>query len=212
MKDAPILLVATSQAADEWIMDELHPSCPSAVVQHIYPEKSAITIDQVRDLKKGLITSSVRHQIIVLHRMHDARNEVQNALLKLLEEQPAFVKMILVSMSAEALLETIRSRCQIMHLNSYEIPIHAELKALFETHGSSPARLIADAHVRVTTADEAISVLDQLLLYLRERMAQHPPFASVAAECLKTRTLIRSNNLQPQLAVDHVLIQFGHAH
>ena len=40
--------------------------------------------------------------------------ESQNALLKTLEEPAAFAHLILISAEPEALLETVRSRCQIV--------------------------------------------------------------------------------------------------
>jgi DNA polymerase III subunit delta' len=51
-------------------------------------------------------------RVFVIEAAEAMRDESQNALLKTLEEPPAFVHLILLSSEPEALLETIASRCQ----------------------------------------------------------------------------------------------------
>jgi DNA polymerase-3 subunit delta' len=51
-------------------------------------------------------------RVFVLESAEALRDESQNALLKTLEEPPAFAHLILLSSEPEALLETIASRCQ----------------------------------------------------------------------------------------------------
>jgi DNA polymerase-3 subunit delta' len=51
-------------------------------------------------------------RVFVVEAAEAMRDESQNALLKTLEEPPAFVHLILLSSEPEALLETIASRCQ----------------------------------------------------------------------------------------------------
>jgi len=51
-------------------------------------------------------------RVFVIEDADAMAEESQNALLKTLEEPPAYVHLILVSAEPEALLETVRSRCQ----------------------------------------------------------------------------------------------------
>ena len=51
-------------------------------------------------------------RVFVVEAAEAMRDESQNALLKTLEEPPAFVHLILLSSEPEALLETVASRCQ----------------------------------------------------------------------------------------------------
>jgi DNA polymerase-3 subunit delta' len=51
-------------------------------------------------------------RVFVLEAAEAMRDESQNALLKTLEEPPAFVHLILLSSEPAALLETVASRCQ----------------------------------------------------------------------------------------------------
>jgi DNA polymerase-3 subunit delta' len=49
-----------------------------------------------------------------------------NKLLKLLEEPPEKTVFILISENEEDLIQTIRSRCQILHFNGLSEPIITE--------------------------------------------------------------------------------------
>ena len=51
-------------------------------------------------------------RVFVIEAAEAMRDESQNALLKTLEEPPAFVHLILLSSDQEGLLETVASRCQ----------------------------------------------------------------------------------------------------
>ncbi len=53
-------------------------------------------------------------RVFVIEAAEAMRDESQNALLKTLEEPPAFVHIILLSSEPEALLETVASRCQLV--------------------------------------------------------------------------------------------------
>ncbi|MGN6254330.1 MAG: hypothetical protein ACTHO8_05035 [Solirubrobacterales bacterium] len=53
-------------------------------------------------------------RVFVVEAAEAMRDESQNALLKTLEEPPAFVHLILLSSEGEGLLETVASRCQVV--------------------------------------------------------------------------------------------------
>jgi DNA polymerase III subunit delta' len=53
-------------------------------------------------------------RVFVIEAAEAMRDESQNALLKTLEEPPAFVHLILLSSDGEGLLETVASRCQMV--------------------------------------------------------------------------------------------------
>ncbi|HWC07459.1 MAG TPA: hypothetical protein VG458_00270, partial [Solirubrobacterales bacterium] len=65
-------------------------------------------------------------RVFVVEAAEAMRDESQNALLKTLEEPPAFVHLILLSSEPEALLETISSRCQAVEF----APLPAEVLEL----------------------------------------------------------------------------------
>ena len=53
-------------------------------------------------------------RVFVIEAAEAMAEESQNALLKTLEEPPAFAHLVLVSAEPEALLETVRSRCRLV--------------------------------------------------------------------------------------------------
>ncbi len=75
-------------------------------------------IEQVRELQKELALSPYegRYRVAILTRFEKASTGAANALLKTLEEPPGRVVLILTAESADALLPTIVSRCQVLAL------------------------------------------------------------------------------------------------
>ena len=82
--------------------------------------KRSIGIDKVRELKQWARTKpfSGENKIIIIEEAHNLTIEAQNSLLKILEEPNASTTIILVTNVINKLLETIRSRCVVINLNS----------------------------------------------------------------------------------------------
>ncbi|MDW7681364.1 MAG: hypothetical protein SCK70_12420, partial [bacterium] len=76
--------------------------------------KPEILIDTIRSLKKTVSMKSFENKgrVIILLDAHLLRTEAGNSLLKLLEEPPAKVTLLLVTPKPNLLLSTIESRCQ----------------------------------------------------------------------------------------------------
>lgn len=79
-------------------------------------EGANIKIEQVRSLKQ----EAVRHpfegkkKIYIIDNVEDMSIPASNSFLKLLEEPPDYVTFILLSCRPQALLSTIKSRCQVL--------------------------------------------------------------------------------------------------
>ena len=73
-------------------------------------------VEQARDLKAGLYDSSVEceYKVYIIENAHKMNIKAQNALLISLEEPPKNVVFFLLTTDAGALLETIRSRAQLL--------------------------------------------------------------------------------------------------
>ena len=76
--------------------------------------KPSISIDTIRNLKKTVALTSFENKgrVIIVLDAHAMTTEAANSLLKILEEPPAKVTLILVTSKANQLLSTIVSRCQ----------------------------------------------------------------------------------------------------
>jgi DNA polymerase-3 subunit delta' len=77
-----------------------------------------LKVEQVRELQRSLALTpySARYRVAILLRFEEAHPSAANALLKTLEEPPPQVVLIVTAESAEALLPTIVSRCEVLRL------------------------------------------------------------------------------------------------
>lgn len=91
----------------------LHPD-----VMLVEPETATIKIEQVREMAREVLALPFegRARAFVMDEAHVMTEQAQNALLKSLEEPPATSHVFLVTASPQALLPTIRSRCQTLRL------------------------------------------------------------------------------------------------
>jgi DNA polymerase-3 subunit delta' len=82
---------------------------------NIYPDGSSIKIAQIRKLQTDIIIKPHKdYKIYIINDAEKMTIEAQNALLKTLEEPPGYGIMILITSNKEALLDTIKSRCEII--------------------------------------------------------------------------------------------------
>ena len=86
-------------------------------------EGAMIKVDQVRQLQHSLSLApyEAKFRVALLRNFQLANANAQNALLKTLEEAPRQVILILTADSAENLLPTISSRCEILRLRPLAI-------------------------------------------------------------------------------------------
>lgn len=82
----------------------------------IKPENDVIKIDQIRKLQQELISGPHKSQykVIIIDNADKMTVQTANSLLKTLEEPADNIVFILIATKSEALLDTIKSRCQIM--------------------------------------------------------------------------------------------------
>jgi DNA polymerase-3 subunit delta' len=108
-------------------------------------EGGSLKIEQVRSLQQilALRPYEARYRVAILRRFHEANPAAANALLKTLEEPSPDVILILTTTSADLLLPTIVSRCQLLHLRP--LGVATVRQALEQTWGTPPdtARMLA---------------------------------------------------------------------
>jgi len=77
-------------------------------------DKSAISVDQVRELATALTLKGqyAAHKVVIIAAADEMNINASNAILKTLEEPPSDSVLILISAREHALPATIRSRCQ----------------------------------------------------------------------------------------------------
>lgn len=92
-----------------------HPDLMVVEAEH---EGEVLRIDQVRELQHSLSLApyEARYRVALILRFEEAHASSANAMLKTLEEPPPQVVVILTAKSAESLLPTIVSRCEVLRL------------------------------------------------------------------------------------------------
>ncbi|MDY4574195.1 MAG: DNA polymerase III subunit delta' C-terminal domain-containing protein [Intestinibacter sp.] len=81
----------------------------------IKPDGNSIKIAQIRKMQTDILVKPYKsYKIYVFDEAQKMTIEAQNALLKTLEEPPKYAIIILVTNNKESLLDTIKSRCEII--------------------------------------------------------------------------------------------------
>lgn len=98
----------------------------------IKPDGNSIKIAQIRNLQSDIVIRPHRdYKIYIINNAEKMTLEAQNALLKTLEKPPNYAIIILVTNNKESLLETIKSRCDIIKFSP--IPIEDLKSYLIDT-------------------------------------------------------------------------------
>ena len=84
------------------------------------PEKKHVPVELIRNARSDVFIqpNEADRKIYLFPRAQDMRVEAQNALLKILEEPPAYGVFLLLTDNAEKLLPTVRSRCTELSLQA----------------------------------------------------------------------------------------------
>lgn len=99
-------------------MANIHPD----VITVDDPDKKTVSVDLIRDARADIYIqpNEADRKIYLFPRAQDMLPPAQNALLKILEEPPAYGVFLLLTDNAEKLLPTVRSRC--VELNMAALP------------------------------------------------------------------------------------------
>lgn len=115
----------------------------------VTPEKDGgiIKVDQIRELQRSLILTpyEAKFRIALILNFQRGNVNAQNALLKTLEEAPRKVILLLTANSAESLLPTISSRCEILRLRPTSI--ENLTTSLIEKEKLAPEKASLYAHI-----------------------------------------------------------------
>ena len=139
-------------------------------------DEKSIKIDTIRRLQQELSTSSAGNQTrhVVLYPAEIITNQAQQALLKLIEEPPENTQIILVTSSPNKLLATIKSRCELILLDSDNYgasqDVDEEIKELFfQIIGSTVGERVEIA-ARYKDRAEAIVLCNKMVSFLHQEL------------------------------------------
>lgn len=109
-------------------------------------KQGEIRVDDAQEILKSLSLKAYEggYKFMLVWMADKLNIAASNKLLKLLEEPPEKTIFILISENEEDIIQTIRSRCQILHFNGLTEPIIAE--ALINKENADPKVAAKIAH------------------------------------------------------------------
>ncbi|MBN1446024.1 MAG: DNA polymerase III subunit gamma/tau [Candidatus Omnitrophica bacterium] len=126
-------------------------------------------IDEIRNLRENvnLTPSKARFKIYIIDEVHMLTADACNALLKTLEEPPAYVKFFFATTAPEKILPTILSRCQRFNFQPFRMEeLESKLRDICKKEGIQ----IEDGALKQIygfsggSLRDALSILDQLIV------------------------------------------------
>lgn len=146
------------------ILRRRHPD-----VHHIVPEGPLIPVDVIREAVIPEAARSPfegRYKVFVIEEADRMNESAQNAILKTLEEPQPDTVFILVSHLEQEVLETIRSRCRVVHLEPVS---EARIVELLEEDGASPEVALLAARIAEGDFDRARALAEEPHVLERRR-------------------------------------------
>ncbi len=151
---AAALLAGDSESARTRVMHGTHPDltwvAPSGAHEMLR-----------RDVQESVVAAASHtpfessHRVFVLERADTMNDEAANALLKTLEEPPAYVVLLLLTDNPSQVLPTISSRCQPVRFD----PLPAEqLASKLQSRGIDPATATACARLSLGDGERALTL------------------------------------------------------
>jgi DNA polymerase-3 subunit delta' len=132
---------------------------PDLTIVQADSEGGTLKVDQVREARRTLTLKPYqsKYRVTIFLRFQEANDSASNALLKILEEAPSYVVLILTADYPEQLLPTIISRCEVLRL--HPLPLD-KVESFLNERGANQdqARLIA--HISGGRLGYALRLLD----------------------------------------------------
>ena len=96
-------------------------------------KSSLIAVAEAKALLDTLSLSALEggYRSVVVYLPEKMNQEAANRLLKMIEEPPSQTEFLLVTHSPEKVLQTIRSRCQLLRVDPVELPVLQDESGLF---------------------------------------------------------------------------------
>lgn len=173
----------------------------------LHKDPRVITIEQIRELNPLFERAGNDRLLIVIHDFETAKIETQNALLKMLEEKGERVQFILVTSLLWSIMPTVLSRCVVERIQTTKksgpaIDLSGDLTTLMRRYT-----------IDKKTDNGALVLCDEILSHIHNRwldgksdLCGHTISPVFAREVLAIRNGLARNNINPQIAIDHLLI------
>lgn len=210
MYHIPLLLVGSPEKANDFIetfLIEQNLSQSQVIVLDIEEGKKEVSLEQIKYLTSFSTRSVTQERVSIIKSFETASREAQNALLKTLEEALANQQFILCTKNKEYVLPTIRSRARVIQLPDTGLELRTEIENTLGIFLEKPVDALADPVFQAKKTEDAVELLDQMILFWRKKLPLNPEKATeIIKKMLHMKHLVLIHNVQPQLAIDSILI------
>ncbi len=146
-------------------------------IKYITHEKMSISVDDIREQLNndiGIKPYSSAHKVYIIPDANKMTEEAQNALLKTIEEPPAYAVIILLADNISSLLPTILSRCitlTMKPLSKNDIAVYLTSKLQMEPERAEIAAGFCQGNmgkaIRFACSEDFQNMKDQVLMLLK---------------------------------------------
>jgi DNA polymerase-3 subunit delta' len=129
-------------------------------VMGVQNKQGEIRVDDAKEIQKTLALKSYEggYKVMIIWMADKINTEASNKLLKLLEEPTDKTLFILISENEEDIIQTIRSRCQVLHFNALPEKVIAD--ALVSRENIEPRTATKLAHQSQGNYNKALQLLE----------------------------------------------------
>lgn len=178
-------------------------------------EESSFGIAEVRNLQSSLYIKPVKgeEKVLVIEDAQKITPEAQNALLKILEEPPSYVTIILSATESKTFLPTVISRCKVIQLTN-KIPTFqvGNIDDLLVLKNGTVGDKLALAEKLAAKKDELPQWFESVILSLHSQLLQKPEESREVAKMLgslqSSYTTFQNTNVNPRLLLEHTFLSF----
>ncbi|MFN4212445.1 MAG: hypothetical protein ACK4FL_00550 [Microgenomates group bacterium] len=204
----PIILLSSEKEKIKKFIEKKTKELKAILIK-IIPKKNEYSINDIKEISQEAHIFHKQVRIYLLEDFHFSSLPAQNAFLKVLEEPPANVQFILSTNNIYSLLPTIISRAKIIKLDKRE----EKTKEKPSTKAVALSKVINRSTNKIPfslfEAKEkaaANAVFEEIIAFFRKRLSFDKNAPLIIKETLRVKTLLENNNLNSQLATDHLLI------
>lgn len=173
----------------------------------ISPIRNAVTIDQVRDLKRHIFQKPVsqKYKFVLIESAEKLTDEAQNALLKILEEPPRHAILVLEAKNKESLLPTILSRVVAKQVFAKNITDQESDLLKEKNMGKLLEEISAIENPHEWLDDQILLLYNELMQNIRNNHKDtSAQISDIIEKCAQTKQMIAAN-VNPRFALANLI-------
>ena len=205
----PILLVSQDQKKIKTFIKGVKKeyNISENCVYSIKPENKEISINQIKEIKNNLIYAIKEPCLYIVSNFDKSSYEAQNAFLKTLEEHNDLVHFILIASQYQHLAPTILSRSKIIIYDDRVYKISEETEHELKNFiKDKDLKILNSKTFQVKFRKNPIEIFDEMIVFFKKTLTDYKYANGILKEILLYRYYVINNNVNPQSAVDHILI------